>query len=83
MASMPAWMCRVNSERSYEFSRCTSIPTGFELGSGLFVNTAAPEVAAEQLRAVATSTDSLGTIGLMRISRTTLSPARGIGFDMP
>ncbi len=31
----------------------TSIPTGFELGSGLFVNTIAPEDAAEQLRSVA------------------------------
>jgi UDPglucose--hexose-1-phosphate uridylyltransferase len=30
----------------------TSIPTGFELGSGLFVNTVSPEQAAEQLRAV-------------------------------
>jgi len=30
----------------------TSIPTGFELGSGLFVNTISPEKAAEQLRAV-------------------------------
>ena len=28
----------------------TSIPTGFELGSGLFVNTVSPEVAAKQLR---------------------------------
>ena len=28
----------------------TSIPTGFELGSGLFVNTIAPEEAAKQLR---------------------------------
>lgn len=28
----------------------TSIPTGFELGSGLFVNTIAPEEAAERLR---------------------------------
>jgi len=28
----------------------TSIPTGFELGSGLFVNTISPEEAAEQLR---------------------------------
>lgn len=28
----------------------TSIPTGFELGSGLFVNTISPEVAARQLR---------------------------------
>ena len=30
----------------------TSIPTGFELGSGLFVNTICPERAAEQLRNV-------------------------------
>lgn len=30
----------------------TSIPTGFELGSGLFVNTISPEQAAEKLRAV-------------------------------
>lgn len=30
----------------------TSIPTGFEMGSGLFVNTVAPETAAEKLRAV-------------------------------
>jgi len=30
----------------------TSIPTGFELGSGLFVNTICPEDAAEQLRNV-------------------------------
>jgi UDPglucose--hexose-1-phosphate uridylyltransferase len=30
----------------------TSIPTGFELGSGLFVNTISPETAAEKLRAV-------------------------------
>ncbi|MGD8926445.1 MAG: DUF4931 domain-containing protein [Thioalkalispiraceae bacterium] len=30
----------------------TSIPTGFELGSGLFVNTISPEQAAKQLRSV-------------------------------
>ena len=30
----------------------TSIPTGFELGSGVFVSTISPEEAAEQLRAV-------------------------------
>lgn len=30
----------------------TSIPSGFELGSGLFVNTVSPEHAAERLRAV-------------------------------
>jgi len=30
----------------------TSIPTGFELGSGLFVSTISPERAAEQLRAI-------------------------------
>ena len=29
----------------------TSIPPGFELGSGLFVNTISPEAAAAQLRA--------------------------------
>jgi UDPglucose--hexose-1-phosphate uridylyltransferase len=28
----------------------TSIPTGFELGSGLFVNTISPEAAAQKLR---------------------------------
>lgn len=31
----------------------TTIPSGFELGSGLFVNTISPEEAAERLRAVA------------------------------
>jgi UDPglucose--hexose-1-phosphate uridylyltransferase len=36
----------------------TSIPTGFELGSGLFVNTVAPEHAAERLRAVVLDEDS-------------------------
>ncbi|MGD8568056.1 MAG: DUF4931 domain-containing protein [Gammaproteobacteria bacterium] len=30
----------------------TSIPSGFELGSGLYVNTVSPELAAQQLRAV-------------------------------
>ena len=30
----------------------TSIPSGFELGSGLFVNTVSPELAAQQLRSV-------------------------------
>ena len=30
----------------------TSIPSGFELGSGLFINTISPEVAAAKLRAV-------------------------------
>ncbi|MEJ2344908.1 MAG: DUF4931 domain-containing protein [Gammaproteobacteria bacterium] len=51
--------------RSEEFADCdssyhwhleicprTSIPTGFELGSGLSVNTVSPEAAAEQLRSV-------------------------------
>ena len=33
----------------------TSIPTGFELGSGLFVNTVSPEEAAERLRGVVLS----------------------------
>lgn len=31
----------------------TSVPTGFELGSGLFVNTISPEAAAERLRQIA------------------------------
>ena len=35
-----------------EITPRTSIPTGFELGSGLFVSTISPEEAAEQLRAV-------------------------------
>ena len=30
----------------------TSIPTGFELGSGLFVSTVSPELAAKKLRDV-------------------------------
>ena len=33
-----------------EITPRTSIPTGFELGSGLFVNTISPELAAQQLR---------------------------------
>jgi UDPglucose--hexose-1-phosphate uridylyltransferase len=45
-----------NMEPSYhwhlEICPRTSIPTGFELGSGLFVNTINPEEAAEKLRAV-------------------------------
>jgi len=44
------------SEHSYhwhlEICPRTSIPTGFELGSGLFVNTVSPEEAAERLREV-------------------------------
>ena len=43
-------------ERSFhwhlEICPRTSIPTGFELGSGLFVSTISPESAAEQLRSV-------------------------------
>ena len=35
-----------------EITPRTSIPTGFELGSGLFVNTISPEEAAQQLRDV-------------------------------
>lgn len=45
-----------NSQNSYhwhlEICPRTSIPSGFELGSGLFVNTISPEEAAEQLRAI-------------------------------
>jgi len=37
----------------------TSIPTGFELGSGLFVNTINPEQAAEKLRAVVLTAGSV------------------------
>ena len=35
----------------------TSIPTGFELGSGLFVNTVSPELAAERLRSAEIAED--------------------------
>ncbi len=46
----------VGTDASYhwhlEICPRTSIPSGFELGSGLFVNTVSPETAAEQLRAV-------------------------------
>lgn len=45
-----------NTKASYhwhlEICPRTSIPSGFELGSGLFVNTISPEDAAEQLRTV-------------------------------
>jgi UDPglucose--hexose-1-phosphate uridylyltransferase len=45
-----------SSQASYhwhlEICPRTSIPTGFELGSGLFVNTISPEDAARQLRSV-------------------------------
>lgn len=45
-----------NNHASYhwhlEICPRTSIPTGFELGSGLFVNTISPEKAAQQLRSV-------------------------------
>ncbi|MCK5719216.1 MAG: DUF4931 domain-containing protein [Thiomargarita sp.] len=43
-----------NSSYHWHLEICprTSIPTGFELGSGLSVNTISPEQAAEQLRAV-------------------------------
>ena len=43
--------CEASYHWHLEITPRTSIPTGFELGSGLFVNTVAPEVAAEQLRA--------------------------------
>jgi UDPglucose--hexose-1-phosphate uridylyltransferase len=44
--------CEASYHWHLEITPRTSIPTGFELGSGLFVNTVAPEMAAEQLRAV-------------------------------
>ncbi len=44
--------CETSYHWHLEITPRTSIPTGFELGSGLFVNTVAPETAAERLRAV-------------------------------
>ncbi len=45
--------CEPSSHRHLEFCPRTSIPTGFELGSGPFVCTARPDGAGEKLRAVA------------------------------
>ncbi|MCA1925569.1 MAG: DUF4931 domain-containing protein [Thiobacillus sp.] len=54
--SVPHDKARLAHDASYhwhlEICPRTSIPTGFELGSGLFVNTISPERAAERLRAV-------------------------------
>ncbi len=44
--------CATSYHWHLEICPRTSIPTGFELGSGLFVNTVSPEEAAEKLRAV-------------------------------
>ena len=44
--------CAASYHWHLEITPRTSIPSGFELGSGLFVNTVAPEAAAEKLRAV-------------------------------
>jgi UDPglucose--hexose-1-phosphate uridylyltransferase len=44
--------CAASYHWHIEITPRTSIPSGFELGSGLFVNTVAPEAAAEKLRAV-------------------------------
>jgi UDPglucose--hexose-1-phosphate uridylyltransferase len=44
--------CQASYHWHLEICPRTSIPTGFELGSGLFVNTVSPEEAAEQLRNV-------------------------------
>ena len=44
--------CRQSYVWHLEICPRTSIPTGFELGSGLFVSTVSPEDAAEQLRNV-------------------------------
>ena len=49
--------CDASYHWHIEITPRTSIPTGFELGSGLFVNTIAPEAAAERLRAVTLSDD--------------------------
>ena len=49
----PDWTgCTASYHWHLEIVPRTSIPSGFELGSGLFVNTVSPELAAEQLRAV-------------------------------
>ena len=45
--------CAASYHWHIEICPRTSIPTGFELGSGLFVNTVSPEAAAARLRAVA------------------------------
>lgn len=42
--------CTASYHWHLEICPRTSIPTGFELGSGFFVNTVSPEAAAEQLR---------------------------------
>ena len=62
--SLPSGDDAKHSGESYhwhlEICPRTSIPTGFELGSGLFVNTISPESAAARLRAVVLAdTDSL------------------------
>ncbi len=44
--------CDLSYHWHLEICPRTSIPTGFELGSGLFVSTISPEHAAQQLRAV-------------------------------
>ena len=44
--------CDASYHWHLEITPRTSIPTGFELGSGLFVNTVAPEAAAEKLRSI-------------------------------
>lgn len=44
--------CSASYHWHLEICPRTSIPTGFELGSGLFVNSVSPEIAAEKLRAV-------------------------------
>jgi UDPglucose--hexose-1-phosphate uridylyltransferase len=44
--------CEASYHWHIEITPRTSIPSGFELGSGLFVNTVAPETAAEKLRAM-------------------------------
>ena len=50
--------CQASYHWHLEICPRTSIPTGFELGSGLFVNTIAPELAAKQLRECVLSTEA-------------------------
>ncbi len=49
--------CEASYHWHLEICPRTSIPSGFELGSGLFVNTISPELAAEQLRSVQLDTE--------------------------
>jgi len=53
-STQPKTTVSANNSYHWHLEICprTSIPSGFELGSGLFVNTVSPEAAAQQLRDV-------------------------------